>query len=96
MAEHTIVEDQVIDIVCRVHACDLEDVTRECPNLTWNQVFLAVDRLSRSGEIMLVHKGRGTYVVIFPLREEDRVDTPLQVGETQAEVNRSDDLLRSR
>jgi hypothetical protein len=43
-----------------------------------------------------VHKGRGTYDVIFPLREENRVDTPLQVGETQAEVNRSDDLLRSR
>lgn len=96
MAEHTIVEDQVIDIVCRVHACDLEDVTRECPNLTWNQVFLAVDRLSRSGEIMLVHKRRGTYVVIFPLLEEGRLDTPPQVGETQAEVNRSDDLLRSR
>ncbi len=53
MALHTTVEDQVIDVLHKTHTCDLEDVTRQCANLTWNQVFLAVDRLSRRGEIML-------------------------------------------
>ena len=72
MAQHTTVEDQVIDIVHRAHACDLEEITRQCPNLTWNQVFLAVDRLSRSGEIMLVHRGRGTYTVTFSHRQGGR------------------------
>jgi hypothetical protein len=89
MIEHTIVEDQVIDMMCSVHSCDLEDVT---PHLTWNQMFLA-DRLSRNGEIVLAHKGRGTYVAMFPLREEGRLNTPTQGGGTQAGVNRSDDLL---
>lgn len=74
MAQHTTVEDQVIDIVHRAQACNLEDVMRQCPNLTWNQVYLAVDHLSRSGETVLVPRGRGTYVVTFPQRQEDRPD----------------------
>jgi hypothetical protein len=46
MAEHTTVEAQVIDLVQQARACDLEEITRLCTNLTWNQVFLAVDGLS--------------------------------------------------
>jgi hypothetical protein len=74
MAQHTIAEDQVIDILHRAQACDLEEVTRQCTNLTWNQVFLAVDRLSRSGELMLVPRGRGLYTVTFPHRQDGRPD----------------------
>ena len=55
----------MIDIVHRARACDLEEITRQCPNLPWNQVFLAVDGLSRSGELILVSRGRGLYTVIF-------------------------------
>jgi hypothetical protein len=72
MAQHTAVDDQVIAILYKADACDLEEVTRACTNLTWNQVFLAVDRLSRSGEIMLVPRGRGTYTVTFPHRQGGR------------------------
>ena len=63
MAQQITAEDQVIDILHRAHACDLEDVMRQCPNLTWNQVFLAVDRLSRTGEIMLVPTKGGSYTL---------------------------------
>lgn len=65
MTQHSTVEEQVIDLVHRAQACDLEAITRYCPTLTWNQVFLAVDRLSRSGELRLVPRGRGLYTVIF-------------------------------
>ena len=74
MAQHTTVESQVIDILERTQACDLEEVTRQCTNLTWNQVFLAVDRLSRSGEIMLMPRGRGMYTLTFPHRQDGRPD----------------------
>jgi hypothetical protein len=37
-------------------------------------VFLAVDRLSRNGEIMLVPMGRGMYTVTFPHRQDGRPD----------------------
>jgi hypothetical protein len=59
------VEYQVIDLVQQAQACDLEEIMRYCPNLTWNQVFLAVDGLSRSGKLRLVPRGRGLYTVIF-------------------------------
>lgn len=65
MAQQTAAEDQVIDLVHRARTCDLEEIARHCTNLTWNQVFLAVDGLSRSGELMLVSRGRGLYTVIF-------------------------------
>jgi hypothetical protein len=74
MAQHTTVEDQVIDMLHRAPACDLEEITRQCNNLTWNQVFLAVDRLSRRGELMLLPKGRGAYTVTFPHRQDGRPD----------------------
>ena len=69
MTHHTTVEDQVIDIVRRTHGCELEDLARCCPNLTWNQVFLAVDHLSRTGEVRLVHLREGGYIV-SPLRQQ--------------------------
>jgi|CXWL01.1.fsa_nt_gi hypothetical protein len=72
MTQHQSVADQVIDIVRRAHVCDLEEVTRQCPDLTWNQVFLAIDSMSRSGEIVLMPTGRGKYAVTFPQGREGR------------------------
>jgi hypothetical protein len=74
MVQEISVEDQVIDIVRKAHVSDLEEVMRQCVNSTWNQVFLAVDRLSRRGEIMLVPRGRGLYTVTVPHRQEGRPD----------------------
>jgi hypothetical protein len=74
MAQEITVEDQVIDIMHHTLTCDLEEVTRQCPNRTWNQVFLAVDSLSRGGEIRLVPRGRGLYTVTFPQRREGQSD----------------------
>jgi hypothetical protein len=74
MEQESTVEDQVVDIVRRARVCDLEEVMRQCANLTWNQVFFAVDRLSRSGEIRLVSRGQGTYALTFPQRQEGRSD----------------------
>jgi hypothetical protein len=70
MTQHPIIEDQVIDIVRKAHICDLEEVARQCTDLTWNQVFLAVDRLSRNGKINLTPSGRGNYTVAcLPLQK---------------------------
>jgi hypothetical protein len=74
MAQEITADDQVIDVMLLTRTCDLEEVTRQCPDLTWNQVFLVVDRLSRSGEIMLVPRGRGTYTVTFLHRQGCRPD----------------------
>jgi hypothetical protein len=74
MIQHMTVEDLLIDIVHRTHGCDLEEVMRQSANFTWNQVFLAVDRLSRNGEIVLMPRDRGLYTLTFPQGQEDRPD----------------------
>lgn len=58
-------------IIVRVHGaleqpgtdCSMEEVVTLCPELTWNQVFLAIDNLSRSGQIRVTPAGDRTYRV---------------------------------
>jgi hypothetical protein len=49
MTQHTTVEDQVIDVLHHTRTYDLEAIMRQCTNLTWSHVFLAVNRVSRRG-----------------------------------------------
>lgn len=43
--------------------CPLEEVGNLCPDMTWNQVFLAIDHLSRIGQVRVtVESGRVYWV----------------------------------
>lgn len=44
-------------------ACSLDDVTQLCSDLTWNQVFLAIDFLSRTGQADVTLDSRRVYWV---------------------------------
>ena len=44
-------------------ACPLEEVMELCPELTWNQVFLAIDYLSRTGHVRVMREVGGSYTV---------------------------------
>lgn len=56
-------------IIVRVHRaleqlgtdCSMEELVDLCPELTWNQVFLAIDYLSRDGQIHVTLDGDRTY-----------------------------------
>lgn len=58
-------------IIVRVHRaleqrgtdCSMEELSTLCPELTWNQVFLAIDYLSRNGQICVTLDGDRTYRV---------------------------------
>jgi hypothetical protein len=43
--------------------CSIEEVMSLCPELTWDQVFLAIDYLSRSGQVRVTVDGDRTYRV---------------------------------
>ncbi|MDH4155614.1 MAG: hypothetical protein OEV01_17725 [Nitrospira sp.] len=43
--------------------CSMEEVVHLCPELTWNQVFLAIDYLSREGQVCVTLDGDRTYRV---------------------------------
>ncbi len=44
--------------------CPLEEVVGLCPDLTWNQVFLAIDYLSRTGQVRVTLDTGRTYKVL--------------------------------
>jgi hypothetical protein len=56
--------DQVRDrLEQRGTACPLEEIMELCPELTWNQVFLAIDHLSRTGQVRVMIDVGKTYTV---------------------------------
>ena len=52
-----------MQVIIRSPGCLLEEVVLDCPGLTWNQVFCALDRMSRAGQVRLTAKGPGLYTV---------------------------------
>jgi hypothetical protein len=57
---------RVLDIVRKQKMCDLDELILECTSYNWTYVFLEVDRLSRSGELRLLHRESGEYTVTLP------------------------------
>jgi hypothetical protein len=57
--------------ISRVHSaleelgtdCPMEEIMGLCPELTWNQVFLAIDYLSRTGQVCVTRDPDRTYRV---------------------------------
>lgn len=75
MAEPGTLTSRILDAVRSTPDCTLDELTSTCPDLHWNQVFLEVDRLSRSGELRLSARGLGHYAISLQAAEQDQ--TPL-------------------
>lgn len=54
---------QALEVIIRSPGAMVDDVAFQCPDLTWNQIFLAIDHLSRQGTLTLTPKGGGLYAV---------------------------------
>jgi len=53
----------VLEIIIRSPGTAFDEVVLQCPDLTWNQVFTAIDRLNREGAVTLTPKRGGHYSV---------------------------------
>ena len=51
------IADRIIHTVRGIPHCSLEELTQRLPDLSWSEVFLEVDRLSRSGQLVLTQSG---------------------------------------
>jgi hypothetical protein len=58
---------QILEAVRRAQEYDLEELLHAFPRYNWNQIFLEVDRLSRTGELRLLSRGSGLYTVRPPV-----------------------------
>ena len=66
MASHTPVTDRILGTVQRMHGCDLDTLTNSLTDLSWGQVFLEVDRLSRDGQVLVTLGAGGRYLIRLP------------------------------
>jgi hypothetical protein len=68
MARKAVVEEVLMEVlaVAQGTGCSFEELISVCQDLTWNQIFLELDRLSREGRVQLSQAGSGTYRVRVP------------------------------
>jgi hypothetical protein len=50
-------EEAVLEILQRIGPCGLDDLVRSLPYLSWTEVFVAVDRMSRDGRLWILRRG---------------------------------------
>jgi hypothetical protein len=55
------VKEKIMEVIIRSPGSSLDEIVLECPDLTWNQVFCEIDRMSRTGQVRLTSKSRGLY-----------------------------------
>ncbi len=66
MASDTPVTDRILGAVQLRHECDLDTLTNSLSDLSWSQVFLEVDRLSRQGQVQVTRDTGGRYMIRLP------------------------------
>ncbi len=74
MASHTPVTDRILGTVQRAHGCDLDTLTNSLTDLSWGQVFLEVDRLSREGQVLITLGAGGRYLIRLPDHDREYED----------------------
>jgi hypothetical protein len=57
------IEVSIIELLRSSGPCCLDDVVAYLPNFSWGEVFVAVDRLSREGRVLLHQLGYSTYQI---------------------------------
>jgi hypothetical protein len=63
------VDSMILDQVKKIGPCTLEKLVQSLTDLSWNQVFAVVDRLSRAGQLMLRQSTRFEYMISVGPRE---------------------------
>jgi len=65
MALESTLTDRILEAVAKA-PCRIEELVYFFPDVTWNQVFHEVNRLSRNGRLRLILDGRGVITVGRP------------------------------
>lgn len=50
-------EALIMHLLRSEHRCTIKNLFQRLPDFSWSQLFLALDALSRRGEIILSHRG---------------------------------------
>lgn len=72
MATDQTVRETILIVVRKTPGVTLDELIRRCPEFTWDQVFVEVDRLTRSGELHMKKCDRFGYTLTVALPESPR------------------------
>lgn len=76
----THIEESILEKLRRGPCC-FDDVVKGLPNFSWVEIFVAVDRMSRDGRLLLRQSGYSAYQLSLGSRFE-------YLSSTSAEVER--------
>jgi hypothetical protein len=62
MTSDATITSQILKALCKGSGIELDALVLSLPALDWNQVFLEVDRLSRTGAVRMTSKDRRYWV----------------------------------
>lgn len=57
---------RIISVIESASECDLDTLVSRCGDLSWGQIFLEVDNMSRIGAILLTRSADGRYCLGLP------------------------------
>ena len=63
MLRTDVLESAIRQVLAQVGICTLEELNERLPYYSWNQMFAAVDRLTREGAVTLQRPGSSDYLV---------------------------------
>jgi hypothetical protein len=59
-------EQAVLDVLQRAGPCEVHELVRQLPHLSWNKVFTAMEQLSRDGRVLLDWHPGSVYSFALP------------------------------
>jgi hypothetical protein len=68
MSQQKLITDRILTQIQCTPDCELEALVSSLPELAWQDIFLEVDRLSRTGQVRLT-RGSGTNRLRLSLTE---------------------------
>ena len=75
------IEEAINEKLRRSGPCCLDVVVTTLPNFSWGEVFLAVDRMSRDGRLLLRQLGGSTYQIELRSQFAYSSSAPSQTGQ---------------
>jgi hypothetical protein len=67
-------ESAIRQVLAQVGICTLEELNERLPYYSWNQLFAAVDRLTRDGIVTLQRPGSSGYLVSLAPHQSAKAD----------------------
>ena len=70
--------ESILAILQTTPKCDMDELVSECSGFSWSEIFIELDRLSRSGEVRITKHGQFGYCLEVLPSEGPRPASPRQ------------------